>query len=66
MLFHLVHHQLEKKVLGLQLSVVFVTKCREKKDDDGLQLFLQEFENEEELNDGEIAYHSDNSIELEL
>jgi hypothetical protein len=41
-----------------------LTKCREKKDDNELQLFLQEFENEEELTDGEIAYHSDDSIEL--
>jgi hypothetical protein len=31
-----------------------------------LQLILQEVENETELNNGEIAYDSANSIELEL
>jgi hypothetical protein len=43
-----------------------LTKCREKKDDDELQLFLQEFENGKEMNDDEVAYDSDNSIEIEF
>jgi hypothetical protein len=38
----------------------------EKKDDAELQLFLQEVENEKEMNDYEIAYDSDNSIEIEF
>jgi hypothetical protein len=44
------------------------TNCREKKDKDDaeLQLFLQEVENEKEMNDDEIAYDSDNSIEIEF
>jgi hypothetical protein len=42
-----------------------LTNCREKKDDAELQLFLQDVENETEMNDGEIAYDSDNSIEIE-
>jgi hypothetical protein len=67
MLFHLVHHQLEKKVFG-QCSGSEKTNCREKKDKDDaeLQLFLQEVENEKEMNNDEIAYDSDNSIEIEF